>query len=97
MVQHKFPDAKFSKGEIKQRISVKLRRHKANNKKVCAIYYLFIAMYARIQVGLLAELKRFPTFCFFVSVSALYNTIFYPSLTSTSTLCIVAPRATPKM
>ena len=44
MVQHKFPDAKFSKGEIKQRISVKLRRHKANNKKVCAIYYLFIAM-----------------------------------------------------
>jgi len=28
-------DAKFSKGEIKQRISVKLRRHKANNKKVC--------------------------------------------------------------
>ena len=35
--QHKFPDAKFSKGEIKQRISVKLRRHKANNKKVCYI------------------------------------------------------------
>ena len=37
MVQHKIPDAKFSKGEIKQRISVKLRRHKANNKKVCYI------------------------------------------------------------
>jgi len=34
--QHKFPDAKFSKGEIKQRISVKLS-HKANNKKVCYI------------------------------------------------------------
>ena len=70
MVQHKFPDAKFSKGEIKQRISVKLRRHKANNKKVC--YKLSVhCNVCSYSGGSSGRIKEVLTFCFFVSVSAL--------------------------
>ena len=70
MVQHKFPDAKFSKGEIKQRISVKLRRHKANNKKVC--YKLSVhCNVCSYSGGSSGRIKEVSNLLFFVSVSAL--------------------------
>jgi len=37
MVQQRFPDANYNKGEIKQRISAKLRRNKARDTKKIAL------------------------------------------------------------